>query len=152
MNRTFLAGAAALLLLAPAMQAQNRTRTPARPKPQKPVEVPPAVVVLQVDTTPGDSIRTIVQRDLDYGDRVQPLLLDSATLADIWQPGQRSINFAPLAQTRAGYVLRIRPISTGLHVEVYDATRGQLRQEANFRLPKTPASRLPAMRDSLTAT
>jgi tol-pal system beta propeller repeat protein TolB len=152
MSRTFLAGAIALLLMAPAVQAQNRTRTPARAKPPKPAEVPPAVVVLQVDTTPGDSIRTIVQRDLDYGDRVQPLLLDSATLADIWQPGQRSINFAPLAQTRASHVVRIRPISTGLHAEVYDVSRGQLKQEANFRLPKMPANRLPAIHDSLMAT
>lgn len=152
MNRTFLAGAVALLVLAPAVQAQNRTRTPARPKPQKPLEVPPAVVVLQVDSTPGDSIRAIIQRDLDYGDRIQPLILDSATLADVWQPGQRNISFAPLAQTRANYVLRIRPISTGLHVEVFDAMRGQLKQEGNFRLPRTPANRLGAIRDSLSAT
>jgi tol-pal system beta propeller repeat protein TolB len=152
MNRPFLAGAVALLLLAPAVQAQNRTRTPSRPKPQKPVEVPVAVVVLQVDTSAGDSIRTIIQRDLDYGDRVQPLILDSATLADIWQPGDRNINFAPLAQTRASYVLRIRPISTGLHVEVYEPRRGQLKQEGNFRLPRMPANRLAAIRDSLRQT
>jgi len=152
MNRLFLAGAAALLVLTPALNAQNRTRTPARPKPQKPPEVPPAVVVLPVDTTAGDSIRTIIQRDLDYGDRIQPLILDSATLADVWQPGDRTINFAPLAQTRASFLLRIRPISTGLHVEIYDALRGLLKQEGSFRLPRMPANRLAAIRDSLTAT
>src|SRR5689334_558894 len=152
MNRLFLAGAAALLVLTPALNAQNRTRTPARPKPQKPPEVPPAVVVLPVDTTAGDSIRTIIQRDLDYGDRVQPLILDSATLADVWQPGDRTINFAPLAQTRASFLLRIWPISTGLHVEIYDALRGLLKQEGSFRLPRMPANRLAAIRDSLTAT
>src|SRR5690348_9464067 len=152
MNRLSLAGAAALLVLTPALNAQNRTRTPARPKPQKPPEVPPAVVVLPVDTTDGDSIRTIIQRDLDYGDRIQPLILDSATLADVWQPGDRTINFAPLAQTRASFLLRIRPISTGLHVEIYDALRGLLKQEGSFRLPRMPANRLAAIRDSLTAT
>jgi tol-pal system beta propeller repeat protein TolB len=152
MNRLFLVGAACSLLLTPALHAQNRTRPPARPKPQKPLEVPPAVVLLPVDTTPGDSIRTIIQRDLDYGDRIQPLILDSATLADIWQPGDRTINFAPLAQTRASFLFRIRPISTGLHVEVYDATRGLLKQEGNFRLPRMPANRLSAIRDSLTET
>jgi len=152
MNRLFLAGAAALLVLTPALNAQNRTRTPARPKPQKPPEVPPAVVVLPVDTTAGDSIRTIIQRDLDYGDRIQPLILDSATLADVWQPGDRTINFAPLAQTRASFLLRIRPISTGLHVEIYDALRGLLKQEGSFRLPRMPANRLAAIRDSLTET
>src|SRR3954469_19783251 len=152
MNRLFLVGAACSLLLTPALHAQNRTRPPARPKPQKPLEVPPAVVLLPVDTTPGDSIRTIIQRDLDYGDRIQPLILDSATLADIWQQGERTINFAPLAQTRANFLLRIRPISTGLHVEVYDPTRGLLKQEGSFRLPRMPANRLSAIRDSLTET
>ena len=150
--RRLLAGTIALLMLAPAVHAQNRRRPTPRPKPQKPVEVPPAVVVLQVDTTSGDSIRTIIQRDLDYGDRIQPLILDSATLADVWQPGGRRINFAPLAQTRANFVLRVRPTTAGLHVEVFDAVRGQLKQEGYFRLPRFPANRLPAIRDSLTAS
>ena len=82
-----LVGAVALLTLAPAMHAQN----PARPKPQRPIEVPPAVVVLQIDTTEGDSTRTIIQRDFDYGDRLQPLILDSLTMADVWKPGDRLV-------------------------------------------------------------
>jgi tol-pal system beta propeller repeat protein TolB len=147
-SRTLLAGALSFLALAPAMQGQNRP--PARPKPQKPIEVPPAVVVLQVDTSAGDSTRTIIQRDFDYGDRIQPLILDSVTLADIWQPGQKNINFAPLAQTRASFVVRARPTTAGLHVEVIDLPRGRLRQEDYFRLPKLPTSRLPAIRDSLS--
>jgi TolB protein len=130
------------------MQGQNRP-TPARPKPQKPVEIPPAVVVLQVDTTAGDSTRTIIQRDFDYGDRIQPLVLDSITLADIWRPGDRNINFSPLAQTRANFVVRARPTTAGLHVEVFDVPRGRLRQEDNFRLPRLPVNRLPALHDSL---
>ncbi len=139
----------ALLTLAPAMQAQNRSPVPARPKPQRPIEVPPAVVVLQIDTTEGDSTRTIIQRDLDFGDRVQPLILDSVTMADIWRPGDRRINYGPLAQTRANFVVRGRPTATGLHVEVFDV-EGKLRQEAYFRLPKL-ANRLPAIKDSLSA-
>jgi tol-pal system beta propeller repeat protein TolB len=147
-SRVLLAGTLAVLAAVPALQAQNRP-APARPKPQKPLDVPPAVVVLQVDTTPGDSTRTIIQRDFDYGDRIQPLVLDSITLADIWQPGDRRINFAPLAQTRASLVIRGRPTSAGLHVEVFDVAKGKLRQEEYFRLPKLPANKLPAIRDSL---
>ena len=109
-----------------------------------------AVVVLPVDTSAGDSTRAIIQRDFDFGDRMQPLILDSATLDDIWRPGQKNINFAPLAQTRANFVVRARPTAAGLHVEVYDVPRGRLRQEDYFRLPKVPAYRLPAMRDSLS--
>jgi tol-pal system beta propeller repeat protein TolB len=147
-SRTFLFGALALSSLAPSMQGQNRT--PARPKPQKPLEIPPAVVVLQVDTTAGDSTRTIIKRDFDYGDRIQPLEMDSITLADIWKPGQKSINFAPLAQTRASFVVRARPTTAGLHVEVFDVPRGRLRQEDYFRLPRLPARTMAAVRDSLS--
>jgi tol-pal system beta propeller repeat protein TolB len=146
--RQLLVGAVALFALAPSMHGQNPVV--GRPKPQKPLEIPPAIVVLQVDTAAGDSTRTIIQRDFDYGDRMQPLILDSATLDDIWRPGQKNINFAPLAQTRANFVVRARPTVTGLHVEVYDVPRGRLRQEDYFRLPKVPAYRLPAIRDSLS--
>src|SRR5437762_4482292 len=151
MTRILLAGALLLGTLAPALHAQkNPSRTFPRPRPQPPVEVPPAVVVLQVDTSAGDSTRTIIQRDFDYGDRIQPLILDSATLDDIWRPGQRRVNFSPLAQTRANFVVRARPTTAGLHVEVYDVPLGRLRQEDYFRLPRVGASRLPAVRDSLS--
>ena len=148
--RKLLVGALALCALAPSMHGQNRAPPVVRPKPQKPLEVPPAVVVLQVDTSAGDSTRTIIQRDFDYGDRMQPLILDSATLDDIWRPGEKNINFAPLAQTRANFVVRARPTATGLHVEVYDVPRGRLRQEDYFRLPRVNPDRLPAVRDSLS--
>src|ERR1700686_294579 len=150
--RKLLAGVVALLGLAPAMHGQIRNQPPVvgRPKPQKPVDIPPGVVVLQVDTSAGDSTRTIMQRDFDYGDRMQPLILDSATLDDIWRPGEKNINFAPLAQTRAHFVVRARPTTAGLHVEVYDVPRGRLRQEDYFRLPKVPAYRMPVIKDSLS--
>src|SRR5688500_10282795 len=137
------------LALAPVAHAQNRP-APSRPQPQRPIEVPPAIIVLQIDTTEGDSTRTIIQRDLDFGDRVQPLMLDSLILAEIWEPGDRRINFGPVAETRASFVLRGIPTTTGLHVEVYDR-KGKLRQEARFRLPRMPANRLPAISDSLGA-
>lgn len=152
MNRILLVGALTLAVFAPPVRAQNRTqpRPSTRPKPQKPVDVPPAVVVLQVDTTEGDSTRTIIQRDFDYGDRIQPLILDNETLADIWRPGDRRINFAPLAQTRANFVVRARPTTAGLHVEVFTMPKGLLRQEEYFRLPRLPAAnRLAVARDSL---
>ena len=151
-RRKLFVGVVAFFALAPSMHGQNRNQPPVvgRPKPQKPVEIPPAVVVLEVDTAAGDSTRTIIQRDFDFGDRMQPLILDSATLDDIWRPGQKNINFAPLAQTRANFVVRARATAAGLHVEVYDVPRGRLRQEDYFRLPKVPAYRLPAMRDSLS--
>src|SRR6202165_4116680 len=144
--RQFLLGAAVFFALAPAVHGQIR---PARRQPQRPVEVPQAVVVLPVDTTDGDSTRTIIQRDFDYGDRIQPLLLDSTTMADIWKPGDATINVSPLAQTRVNFLVRGRPTPAGLRIEVFDP-KGALRQGAVFRLPKIPPNRLPAIRDSLS--
>src|SRR4030081_1520117 len=144
--RNFLLGAATLVAFAPTAHGQVR---PTRPQPQRPIDVPQAVVVLPIDTTDGDSTRTIIQRDFDYGDRTQPLILDSATMADIWSPGDERINFSPLAQTRANFLVRGRPTTTGLRVEIFDP-KGTLRQQGLFRLPKLPANRLPAIRDSLS--
>ncbi len=145
--RKSLLVASALCVVAPAVQAQKRPVR--RPRPQHPIDVPPAVVILPIDTTAGDSTRTIIQRDFDYGDRIQPLVLDSSTMADIWQPGESRINFAPLAQTRANFVVRGRPSPSGIHIEVFDSPGGALRQQATFRLPKLPADRQQAIRDSL---
>ena len=128
--------------------AQNQPVSP-RPRPQRPVEVPPAVVVLQVDTTAGDSIRAIIHRDLDYGDRIQPVLLDSAVSADVWHPRKRNISFGPLKETRAKFAVRVRPISTGLRVEIYDVARQRLLQAGSFRLPRVPRDRSRIVRDSL---
>lgn len=146
-HRKFLLGAAAFFALAPAVHGQIR---PARPQPQRPIDVPQAVVVLPIDTTDGDSTRTIIQRDFDYGDRIQPLMLDSATMADIWKPGDVAINFSPLAQTRANFLVRGRPVTGGLRIEVFDP-KGKLRQQGVFKLPKLPPNRLAAIHDSLSA-
>ncbi len=150
MNRSHRAtlGVVACIVLAATAGAQNQPVSP-RPRPQRPVEVPPAVVVLPVDTTAGDSIRVIIERDLDYGDRVQPVLLDSAIADDVWRPGKRNINFGPLRETRAKFAVRARVISTGLRVEIYDVAREKLLQAASFRLPRVPRDRSNTLRDSL---
>jgi len=144
--RKSLFGVAAFFALAPAAHGQIR---PTRPQPLRPIDVPQAVVVLPIDTTEGDSTRTIIQRDFDYGDRIQPLILDSTTMADIWKPGDVGINFSPLAQTRANFLLRGRPTANGLRIEIFDP-KGTLRQQGVFRLPKLPPSRLSAIHDSLS--
>jgi tol-pal system beta propeller repeat protein TolB len=149
-GRTLLAGALAFFALAPAIHGQNRKPPATRPKPQRPAEVPPGVVVLQIDTTDGDSTRVIIERDLDFGDRLQPLVLDSVTMADIWRPGGKNINFAPLAQTRANFVVRGTPTASGIRIEVFDP-KGKLRQQEYFRLPRVPPSRVAIIRDSLAA-
>ena len=144
-----IAGVFAFFALAPVMAAQTRALAPAGSKAPRQIEVP-AVVVLQIDTADGDSLRTIIERDFDFGDRLQPLILDSVTMADIWRPGGSRINFSPLAQTRVDFVVRGTPTASGLQVEVFDP-KGKLKQQGYFRLPRVPPARLTTIRDSLTA-
>ncbi len=146
-SKTF-AGVLAFVALAPVMQAQTRALASGS-RPSRQTEIP-AVVVLQIDTADGDSVRTIIERDFDFGDRLQPLILDSVTMADIWKPGRSRINFAPLAQTRATFVVKGTPTASGLQVEVFDP-KGKPRQQGFFRLPRVPPARAATIRDSLTA-
>jgi len=142
-------GVVACLTLAGTASAQNQPIS-RRPKPQRPVEVPPAVVVLPVDTTAGDSIRVIVERDLDYGDRIDPVVLDSAVAWEVWRPAGRRINFEPLRQTRAKFAVRARHTPTGVRVEIFDVPRERLLQAGNFRLTRVPRDRSKIVRDSLS--
>jgi TolB protein len=146
--RKLVAGVFAFLALAPVIQAQTRAMAPAGSRASRQIEVP-AVVVLQIDTADGDSVRTIIERDFDFGDRLQPLILDSVTMSDIWQPGRSRINFGPLAQTRADFIVRGTPTASGLQVEVFDP-KGKLKQQGFFRLPRVPPARAATIRDSLT--
>jgi hypothetical protein len=61
----------------------------------------PIVVVLPVDSTPGDSIHAIVQRDLANGDRVTPAFVDPATALAAAPIGRDSIDLALLAPAKA---------------------------------------------------
>jgi tol-pal system beta propeller repeat protein TolB len=146
--RKLVAAVFAFLALAPVIQAQTRAMAPAGSRASRQIEVP-AVVVLQIDTADGDSVRTIIERDFDFGDRLQPLILDSVTMSDIWQPGRSRINFGPLAQTRADFIVRGTPTASGLQVEVFDP-KGKLKQQGFFRLPRVPPARAATIRDSLT--
>ncbi len=93
----------------------------------------PGVIVLPVQDEYGDdSLRTIVQRDLDYSDRVNVIALDDETLSGLApRPGEK-INFALLAKFGAALLVRMTPTTQGLHVAAYDVSRGQLLQSEHF--------------------
>ena len=74
----FLAVCACLAPLAEPvdLRAQDTTTTPGvRLGLSYPRGTIPRVIVLPVDSTPADSVRAIIQRDLDYSDRVSPIPL-----------------------------------------------------------------------------
>ncbi len=140
--RSFVAAIVVAIALTSVADAQRSTRAPAAPV-EKPV-----VVVLPVDDTPGDSVRTIIQRDLDYGDRLTPLALDASLLRPN-APAEGSVNYSFFAGFKVAAVVAPRRSSTGLKVAVYDVATRALLREVDFAVPEVPALRQGEIRDSV---
>jgi TolB protein len=94
--------------------------------------VKPGVIVLPVVDDDVDSLRTIIQRDLDYSDRINVIDLDRETLSGLVPaPGQK-LNFPLFAKFGAAVLVRMTPTTQGLHVAAYDVEHGQLLQSEHF--------------------
>jgi TolB protein len=93
----------------------------------------PGVIVLPVQDEYGDdSLRVIVQRDLDYSDRTTVIALDEKTLNGLVPAAGEKINFALVAKFGAALLVRMTPTTQGLHVAAYDVAKGQLLQSEHF--------------------
>jgi len=93
----------------------------------------PGVIVLPVQDEFGDdSLRVILQRDLDYSDRMNVIALDETTLGGLVPPPGEKINFPLVAKFGADLLVRMTPTTQGLHVAAYDVARGQLLQSEHF--------------------
>ncbi|MFL5555395.1 MAG: hypothetical protein ACJ78D_06340 [Gemmatimonadaceae bacterium] len=92
----------------------------------------PGVIVLPVRDDDDDSLRVIVQRDLDYSDRMTVISLDQATLSGLVPAPGEKINFPLVAKFGAALLVRMTPTSQGMHVAAYDVSRGQLLQSEHF--------------------
>jgi TolB protein len=93
----------------------------------------PGVILLPVQDQYGDdSLRTIIQRDLDYSDRMNVVALDEETLSGLVPAAGEKINFALVGKFGAALLVRMTPTTQGLHVAAYDVARGQLLQSEHF--------------------
>src|SRR5688500_19387582 len=145
-RRTLVAAAAAGIALASVAEAQQSRRVPAT-APAAPAPKP-IVVVLPVEDTPGDSVRAIIQRDLDYGDRLTPLALD-ASLVKPNAPADGSVNYSFFAGFKVAAIVAPRRSSTGMRVAVYDVATRTLLREGDFAVPEVPELRQQEIRDSV---
>jgi TolB protein len=130
----FVVAVGCTLVLARAVHAQDTTVAPGvRLGLNYDPSTKPGVIVLPVQDEYGDdSLRTIVQRDFDYSDRMNVIALDDETLSGLVpRPGEK-INFALLAKFGAALLVRMTPTTQGLHVAAYDVSRGQLLQSEHF--------------------
>ena len=92
----------------------------------------PGVIVLPVQDDYDDSLRIIVQRDLDYSDRTTVIALDENTVSGLVPAAGEKINFPLIAKFGAALLIRMTPTTQGLHVAAYDVARGQLLQSEHF--------------------
>ena len=92
-----------------------------------------------------DSVRAILQRDLDYSDRFE-LILVPAPDAPAAGPravkptaGVASVNYGLYVALGAAYAIELVPADTVLVVRLHDVIAGQLRREERVRIPAPSA-------------
>jgi TolB protein len=99
----------------------------------------PGVVVLPVSGAGGDSIRAIIQRDFDHGDRVNPIVLDGSAAQDAARAG--GPNWPLLARLGAAAAVQVTPTPSGFHLAVYNVATKQTALVKDFPSTAAPDSR-----------
>lgn len=137
------AGAAALLLLAAAprvVRAQDTTRRGVTLGIAYDRGTRPGVAVLPVSGPVGDSVRAIVQRDLDYSDQLTVINLDAADSAAFRQsPG--GLNYPLFAKLGAVAIVQITMVGGAMHAVVHDVGKAGVADVTDHALDPTPFSR-----------
>ncbi len=110
----------ALLLLSAPLVAQDTTRGVRIGLTYDPGSKP-GIVVLPGRGVGADSIRAIIQRDLDFGDRVTAIGLNAVALGDASLAA--SPNWAMLAKLGAAAAVQVTVTPTGLHLALYDVAK-----------------------------
>ncbi|MDB4881811.1 MAG: WD40-like beta Propeller containing protein [Gemmatimonadetes bacterium] len=123
MRSPTICGALAALLLAAPLAAQDTTGRGVRIGLSYDPGSKPGVVVLPVTGARGDSIRAILQRDLDYGDRVNVIVLDAASVRDAARAA--GPNWALLARLGAAAAVQVTPTAAGFHIAVFNVATKQ---------------------------
>jgi TolB protein len=100
----------------------------------------PGVAVLPVTGAAGDSVRAIVQRDFDFGDRVNPIVLDVTMASDVSRAS--GPNWPLLARLGAAAAVQITPTPNGFHVAVYNVATKQTALIKDYVTSATPQSRV----------
>jgi TolB protein len=99
----------------------------------------PGVIVLPVSGVAGDSIAAIVERDLDFGDRVNIIRLDASSATTVSRSS--GPNWALLARLGAAAAVQVTPTSAGLHVAIFNVATKQTARIHDYPAPSMAESR-----------
>ena len=156
MNPRYLTVAAfvAISAAAVATRACGQEPTPTQPGVRLGINYPrgttPKVVVMPVDSTPGDSVRTILQRDFDYSDRITPLLLDDMTLLGMTPAPGQDYNYSLFANLGVAAIVQAKRSASGYQVSLYDVSTKRRIDSRDFRITTAPPNRDARLLDSVT--
>lgn len=96
----------------------------------------PGVIVLPVAGPGGDSIATIIRRDLDYGDRVTIIGAEATNAAEAARAGAGGqVNHELFARLGAAAVVQVAQTATGLQMTLHDVGEKRVAQQGAFALP-----------------
>jgi TolB protein len=102
----------------------------------------PGIAVLPATGSFGDSIRTIVQRDLDYSDRFTIVPLESADPATFrGTTAGAALNYPLFARLGAAAVIQLTAGDGVLHVALHDVAKGSVMNVQDFKIPGRALSR-----------
>jgi TolB protein len=100
----------------------------------------PGVLVLPMDSVGGDSVRAILQRDIDYDDRATVIALDDASARGMMPKTGDKFNYALFAKLGVVAILRPEHSLTGITVTMYDVAAKRRVQVGGFPLLDQPNS------------
>jgi TolB protein len=100
----------------------------------------PGVLVLRIPGVTGDSLRAILQRDFDNGDRINVIAGDETGFPDAPTAGKNS-NYPLYAKLGAVALVQVTPTATGLHIAVHDVAQQKVARVRDFSLTGAPNSR-----------
>jgi len=100
----------------------------------------PGVLVLRVPGVNGDSLRAILQRDFENGDRINVVAAEETGFPDAPVAGKNG-NYPLYAKLGAVAIVQATPTAAGLHVAVHDVAQQKVARVKDFPIDGTPNSR-----------
>lgn len=100
----------------------------------------PGVLVLPVNGEHGDSVRAIVQRDLDYGDRANVIASDAVLMDTTASASRGQFNYPLYSRLGAVAIVQATITTAGLHVAVHDVRTQKVERVKDFPLAAAPLS------------
>ena len=100
----------------------------------------PGVLVLPVSGEHGDSVRAIIQRDLDYGDRSNVIAPQAFVLDTVTNGARNQFNYPLYARLGAAAMVQGTLIPTGLRIAVHDVRTQKVERVKDFAISAAPLS------------